>query len=141
MREDRLKMRRMSLWGWLRWSAALGGLLGALALAGCKTSDEAASLVANPASTAGTSTGAAVQTFLELLSPQSDDQGNYVPVVNSGSQPVMGYIAAASKIAGITVNDVPAAIYPATYTPWGAPSGLVELGFRALQYLEPGHPA
>jgi tetratricopeptide (TPR) repeat protein len=130
-----VKMRRALTLSWLL--AVVVGLLLVALLPGCRgraTAIAPAPLAVGPPAAVAPAQG---QTFVEFANPQSDDQGHYVPFPDSGTRPVMGFVASPRKIVRVTVNDAPAVIYPATYTPLGAPAGLYCVGYRVPLYCEP----
>ena len=89
---------------------------------------------------ATTCTSAAVgqgKLYVELANPQSDDQGNYVPVRQDSNYSLMGYASGQQPVAQVMVNDVEAATYPADYRPYGSPEGYHCVGFRAPLVLSP----
>jgi tetratricopeptide (TPR) repeat protein len=75
--------------------------------------------------------------YVELATPQSDDQGYYVPVRRDTHYSLMGYASGRSPVTQVMVNYVEAETYPADYRPYGSPSGYRTVGFRAPLVLSP----
>ncbi|MEN6642500.1 MAG: tetratricopeptide repeat protein [Armatimonadia bacterium] len=79
--------------------------------------------------------------FIELLSPQSDDLGHYMPIATAISYPVMGVVASENPIARVNVGGVQALLFPVNnYHVLGAPTTFPVTGFRARVFMEPYAP-
>ncbi|MHB8995514.1 MAG: tetratricopeptide repeat protein [Armatimonadota bacterium] len=101
-------------------------------LAGCETKTAA------PASAAATPVTTAKTQYVELMYPQSDDQGNYVTLPESGEVTVSGIIAALTPPTGVVVNGVTVQPYPVQdLAPFGTPAGYSTYGFSAPATVEP----
>jgi len=79
--------------------------------------------------------------FIELLSPQSDDLGHYMPISAAIAYPVMGVVASEKPITRVTVGGVEALLFPVNkYQVFGAPTTFPVTGFRARVFMEPYTP-
>lgn len=75
--------------------------------------------------------------YVELANPQSDDQGNYVPLKKDTHYPLMGYASSPTPVSQVMVNGVEADTYPADYRPYGTPTGYTTVGFRVPVTMGP----
>ena len=100
-------------------------------LAGCETKTAA------PAAADATPVTAKTQ-YVELTYPQSDDQGHYMSVPESGEVTVSGIIAALTPPTGVVVNGVTVKPYPVQdLAPDGTPAGYSTYGFSAPATVAP----
>jgi tetratricopeptide (TPR) repeat protein len=80
----------------------------------------------------------AAETFqVELIHPQSDDQGRYVGASQATHATIFGVVSPAEAVKSITVNDRPAQTFAAELLPFGAAAGADSLEFRATVELGP----
>lgn len=78
--------------------------------------------------------------YVDVLTPPADDVGHYVPIVSSEAYPVMGAAASKNPIESVTVDGVPAVLFPLNYQVTNAPTDWHVVGFRALAFLQPTSP-
>lgn len=101
-------------------------------VAGCKT--QTAALAPAIASLLP----AAKPQYVELTYPQSDDQGHYIGLPQSGEVTVSGLISAPSPPTGVIVNGVTVRPYPVQdLAPFGTPAGYSTYGFSAPTAVTP----
>ena len=98
--------------------------------------DAGSAPVAATPDTSGAGAGGGTM-FAELANPQSDDQGNYVPLPRDENYSLMGYASGQRPVAHVMVNNVEADTFAANYQPYGAPSGFSPIGFRVPLTLGP----
>lgn len=75
---------------------------------------------------------------VELVHPQSDDQGNYVVPQGRSRITVFGLVSPAGDVAAVTVNGRKAELHPAEAAPYGASAGTKAVEFRATVALKSG---
>ncbi len=74
---------------------------------------------------------------VELVHPQSDDQGRYVAFPQLTNATLFGVVAPAENVKAVTVNDSVAQLFPSELLPFGAPAEARALQFRATVALGP----
>jgi len=74
---------------------------------------------------------------VELIHPQSDDQGRYVGFGQVTNATLFGVVAPAESVKSVTVNDATAQLFPSEMAPFGASAGARSLEFRATVELGP----
>lgn len=79
----------------------------------------------------------AAETQLELVHPQSDDQGHYVSPARSVRVTVFGLVSPRNGIRTVAVNGKQAALFHGRYRPWGDSADEHALEFRASVRLRP----
>jgi tetratricopeptide (TPR) repeat protein len=79
----------------------------------------------------------AAETQLELVHPQSDDQGHYVNPTRSIRLTVFGLVSPRNGIRNIAVNGKQAALFHGRFEPWGASADEHALEFRASVRVRP----
>ncbi len=91
-------------------------------------------LIQNPAlAGAPTADGYSV----ELIHPQSDDQGHYVSVPYLTRTTVFGAVGPGGEVRAVTVNGKKARVFPARMPPFGVAAETPALEFRATLQIRP----
>lgn len=75
--------------------------------------------------------------YLELIHPQSDDQGHYVRVSHLTRATIFGVVAPAEAVAEVSVNGRKARLFPAQMVPFGAADDADAVEFRATVEIRP----
>ncbi len=75
--------------------------------------------------------------LVELIHPQSDDQGHYVRVPHLTRATVFGLAAPADEVAEVSVNGRAARLFPARMLPFGAAADAEAVEFRATIEVRP----
>jgi hypothetical protein len=106
-------------------------------LAGCRTKTAAPAAV--PVALAPAAQTPAAQTpYAEFTYPQSDDQGHYVGLPQTGEVTLSGIVAAPSPPTGVVVNGVTVQPYLVQdVAPFGAPAGYSIYGFDVPTTITP----
>jgi len=86
----------------------------------------------------GSATAVLAQGFqVELIHPQSDDQGRYVGFAQITNATLFGVVAPAADVRAVTVDDRAAQLFPSELAPFGASADARALEFRATVELGP----
>jgi hypothetical protein len=105
-------------------------------LAGCRTNTDDVTKAA--VSTVVAKVAPAAAPYVELLYPQSDDQGHYVAPSQAGEVTLSGIVAALRPPTGVVVNGVTVQPYPVQdVAPFGTPAGYATYGFSLPTTITP----
>jgi len=74
---------------------------------------------------------------VELIHPQSDDQGHYVSVPHLTRATVFGVVAPEGQVSAVTVNGKKARVFPARMPPFGVAAETAALEFRVTLEIRP----